>query len=206
MYYTIYKITNLLTNQIYVGLHQTTNINDGYMGSGSRITNAIRKYGKENFYKEILHIFDNASDMFEMEACIVNEEFVQRDDTYNLKPGGHDTIGHYKIMSDLGKEARKTALSKLWSDEEYKRRHGNLSSKRQKEEYKNGRRPAFKGHCHTEESKKSIGMKNSLNQKGEGNSQYGTMWIYSLSEKKSKKIKKGDPIPDGWLPGRKIKF
>ena len=32
------------------------------------------------------------------------------------------------------------------------------------------------------------------------------MWIYSLEEKISKKIPKGNVIPEGWLKGRKIKF
>jgi len=44
---------------------------------------------------------------------------------------------------------------------------------------------------------------------GTKNSQFGTMWIYNLEEKLSKKIKKED-LPDyenlGWLKGRKIKF
>ena len=41
---------------------------------------------------------------------------------------------------------------------------------------------------------------------GEKNPQYGSMWIYNLELKESKKIPKGDNIPDGWLKGRKMKF
>lgn len=29
------------------------------------------------------------------------------------------------------------------------------------------------------------------------------MWIHSLDEKVSKRIKKTDPIPEGWFKGRK---
>ena len=32
------------------------------------------------------------------------------------------------------------------------------------------------------------------------------MWIYSLEEKKSKKIPKGTDIPKGWLKGRIVNF
>lgn len=63
-----------------------------------------------------------------------------------------------------------------------------------------------KGRTHSLETKKKISNKNSLHQRGTGNSQYGTMWIYSLEEKKSKKIKKGESIPQGWMPGRMIKI
>ena len=40
----------------------------------------------------------------------------------------------------------------------------------------------------------------SLNQSGENSSQRGTMWINNGSE--SKKMKKDDLIPDGWIKGR----
>lgn len=50
----IYKITNRINNKIYIGQHITNNMNDGYMGSGSAINQAYKKYGKDNFTKEIL--------------------------------------------------------------------------------------------------------------------------------------------------------
>ena len=43
-------------------------------------------------------------------------------------------------------------------------------------------------------------------QTGEKNSQHGTMWIHNLELKESKKIPKGDIIPEGWLKGRVIDF
>ena len=59
MIYTVYKITNTINNRYYIGVHKTTNPNDSYYGSGLVIKEAIKKYGKENFIKEILFTFEN---------------------------------------------------------------------------------------------------------------------------------------------------
>ena len=54
MFYTVYKTTNLINSKIYVGLHVTSNLEDDYLGSGSQLKSAVKKYGKENFKRETL--------------------------------------------------------------------------------------------------------------------------------------------------------
>lgn len=87
-YHLIYKTTNLVNNKIYMGAHSTNEVDDGYLGSGKMLHSAIKKYGVENFKREILHMFDSPEEMFEKEKEIVTEEFVSRSDVYNIVTGG----------------------------------------------------------------------------------------------------------------------
>lgn len=64
-YYLVYQITNLINEKIYIGRHITNKIDDGYLGSGHQIQKAVEKYGRENFKKEILFVFDNMEEMVE---------------------------------------------------------------------------------------------------------------------------------------------
>lgn len=48
----IYLTTNLVNNKKYIGLD--THNNPRYLGSGKQLTQALKKYGRKNFTKEIL--------------------------------------------------------------------------------------------------------------------------------------------------------
>ena len=88
MKYIVYQITNIVNDKIYVGAQSTSDVDDDYLGSGKVLKRAIVKYGKNNFKKDVLFVFDNKEDMFSKEREIVNESFVSRKDTYNCKLGG----------------------------------------------------------------------------------------------------------------------
>lgn len=83
-----YKITNNINGHYYYGIHSTDDLNDDYMGSGTRLHYAYKKYGKENFTKEILKFFDTYEDACEYESIIVNETLLKDDSCYNIKLGG----------------------------------------------------------------------------------------------------------------------
>ena len=50
----VYKVINKVNGKYYIGV-QNTDKKD-YLGSGTAITEAIHKYGKENFTRDILSI------------------------------------------------------------------------------------------------------------------------------------------------------
>jgi hypothetical protein len=94
VYYTIYQITNLNSGKVYIGKHKTKNLNDGYMGAGTDIQYAIMSEGRQNFKKEILEIFETEKQMIEKEKQLVNQQFVDSDQSYNrVVAGGYTWPG-----------------------------------------------------------------------------------------------------------------
>lgn len=100
MNYIVYKIMNKINGKIYIGCHKTNNITDNYMGSGTYIARAIKKYGIENFEKVVLYNFDNNLDMLKKEAELVNKEFIKRKDVYNIIEGGGFNTSGFAIAQD----------------------------------------------------------------------------------------------------------
>lgn len=206
MFYLIYKITNNLNGKFYIGCHKTNNKEDGYMGSGTYLKNAIRKHGIENFTKEIIVECSDENEMFNKERELV----VLCDQSYNLKEGGCGGFDHINSNEELriakNKRASKTTMSKYshmlseWGSKGARRR---LEIYGVNENWVKAGRTTFLGKNHTDENKRKIGEANSKHQTGEGNSQFGTMWITDGIS--SKKINKNDPIPDGWRKGRIMK-
>lgn len=78
-------------------MHSTKDINDDYLGCGhwrgrkiynniySPVLNAFKKYGDDNFIKEILFIFDNREDALQKEQELVD---INDNKCYNARTGG----------------------------------------------------------------------------------------------------------------------
>lgn len=134
MKYIVYKTTNKINNYIYIGVHKTTNpeVFDGYLGCGvnikipytyehskTKFQQAVKEFGTSNFYREILATFDTPEQAYELEGIIVNEDFLARDDVYNMILGGiinkssgikvfqYDSKGNYITEYDSYESAAK---------------------------------------------------------------------------------------------------
>lgn len=115
--YTVYKTTNLLNGYIYIGVHKTDRPNDKYLGSGKYFKLAVKKYGRENFKKEVLFIYDTLEEAYEKEKELVDKSFYLREDTYNLTGGGSYTISFYgrkgHVGSMRGKKHKPETIEKI---------------------------------------------------------------------------------------------
>lgn len=87
-YYYIYKIINNINRHFYIGVHTSKNVPDSYIGSGSRLHDAYKKYGVNNFTKYIFEFFTSQKDMLNAERLIVNEVLVDDPNCYNITVGG----------------------------------------------------------------------------------------------------------------------
>lgn len=212
-HYLIYQIRNKLNGMIYIGQHQTENVDDGYMGSGLRIQYAINKYGIENFEKTILFECNSEEEMNQKEAEIVNEDFIARDDVYNIVPGGWS--GSFKSLSF---EDKSKASKKRWQNlsvekkkEIMRKVHANQIGKHLSDEVKQKISKKLKEVFTKDISKNGMfGKHHSLDSKlkiskhhtGKGNPQFGTMWICNDETFETKKIPNTSEIPNGWRRGR----
>lgn len=207
-YHYIYKTINLVNGKYYYGMHSTDNLNDDYIGSGQMLWHAIKKYGRENFKKEILEFFPDRSSLKEREKLIVNEDLVRDPVCMNLTIGGqggfHSDEEQFKRSSSGGKA---TSL-RLKTDEIFSHDFSKKMSDSAKIKHEFGilHAPDWTGKHHNENAKRKIGDHTKLSQKGEKNSQYGKIWISNLDKKENKRILKSESIPEGWNRGRKIKW
>ena len=88
MYY-IYRIINKVNGKTYIGQHKYKKLNDNYMGSGKLLKLAKKKYGIENFEKEILYSriqYKETAD--DVECFAIAKERALGKAEYNIADGG----------------------------------------------------------------------------------------------------------------------
>ena len=167
------------------------------MGSGIFLNYAKEKYGLNNFEKEILQFFENEKDMFNAEKRIVNEEFLLRDDVYNLVTGGCGWFPkNSEQIKQFGQMGAKAHFEKYGSFHSPNMKEWLISDKNITHLRKIGiSKIAIENRKKTY---KKIG-----HQQKEKNSMFGTLWI--TNGEISKRIHKNEEIPKGWRKGRIMK-
>lgn len=122
MFGYIYKVTNLINGKIYIGQHSKsdnslTELDTSYWASGIKINNAFRKYGYENFTREILCWCESLDELNKKEIYYINEfNSTNNEIGYNIAEGGNSSnyikgyseeelIAHHNKISNGNKRA-----------------------------------------------------------------------------------------------------
>lgn len=131
-YYT-YKIVSLLPDKpyYYYGIHKTKVLEDGYFGGGQRLQSTVKKYGKENFRKNILKFYENYDQLIKAEKGLVGNLYETDPWCLNLVAGGGTTHGFHRPrteeekrhLSEYNKVHSKWAQGNAFDDPEFRERH-----------------------------------------------------------------------------------
>lgn len=127
MLYTVYKTVNVINGKEYVGFHKIENLNsilytesengsifsDGYMGSGKLMKRALQKYGPLNMRQSLLLVTEDKDEAEFYEREVVNEDWVNRDDTYNISLGGNTAILFGDNNGFFGEKHSKETIAKI---------------------------------------------------------------------------------------------
>jgi hypothetical protein len=193
-------------------MHSTSNLNDGYMGSGKRLWLSINKHGKKNHTKEILEFLDDRESLINREIQLVNEDILNDSMCMNLMKGGKGgfiSIDQQKNRSSAGGKRHSELLitDSEYSDRVATNKREGLIRRWKDPEYRSKLMVIvgtnFKNKQHSTETKKLMSASHKNKGLADSNSQFGTCWITNMSE--NAKIHRGDIVPDGWQLGRIIK-
>jgi group I intron endonuclease len=143
-FYIVYKTTCLINYKIYVGQHVQINTSavDSYLGSGTAIEDAIKKYGKKNFIRENIEYCTSANLSMRENYWIDELSATNPNIGYNLMSG---------VDNIVWTPERKAYLSRSFLGENnpmWGKGYMFVGSKNH-----------FYGKHHSEESKKKIGSR-----------------------------------------------
>ena len=190
-----YMVTNKLNGKVYVGSHSWDGegLDPNYYGSGTAITRAVKKYGKENFQVEVLYYYDTIEECRADEERILTEYDVKNcPHSYNCKNSAigftsEDVKGKNNPM--YGRTGEKHPFyGKTRTEETRNKISQAIKGKTHTEDTRNKISQANKGRTRTEETRNKI----SQALRGEKHPFYGRTHTAD-SKKKMSQAKKGIP-------------
>lgn len=201
MYGYIYKTTNLINNKIYVGQHKSEIFEPKkYIGSGTLLIKAIKKYDFKNFKCELLEECSSSEQLDEREIYWI----AKLHPDYNLEEGGTGGSRKGRKFSEIGKkhmsDARKGSGNNMYGkhhSEETRRKisetkRGKKLSEDVREHISEGHKGQIswiKGKHHTEETKQKLRLINL----GRPSPSKGLKWSEE-QRKRLSEIRKGKKI------------
>ena len=197
----IYITTNLINGKKYIGQRKFVDYGGkkwiDYLGSGKLLKEAIDKYGRDNFYREIVAIAYSKEELNNLEINFIKEHNATKDrNYYNITKGGDSGIGQKKGFTHS--DETKALLSKIQKE---KLNNGELVNPNPKgssrpeisgekhwnfgthwsNETKQKMSHSHTGKTHSKETRQKISEINT----GSGNPNYGNKWDKNQKQKAS---------------------
>lgn len=201
MKYYVYKITNLINGNFYIGKRTHKNpYSDSYMGSGKLIKEAISKKGITNFKKEIIAIFETNEEAAQLERQLVTKDVIKSNKCYNMHEGGHGGFGHINNGDDQHIERCRKAGRAAITQLHQKIKAGQISRKNMRvwdsysaREASNSFHAGLSGD--KEKWKRKLSLNNHMNNK---------IWCIPIGSTDYTLRKPFDAsrLPEGWIPIR----
>ena len=177
-FHYIYKIIRD-DGRYYIGMHSTDDIDDGYFGSGKKITRSVKKHGLEKHTKEILEFLPTREALRLREEQLVTEEVVNDPMCMNIATGGHPSGFFSDAHRDKWLAAGKNNLKRAHTKDVQKRaietRIARGTGFRPKPGSWNLATKAASTENAIEKRKKTFSERRHM--QGEKNSQFGTRWL-----------------------------
>jgi len=199
--YIIYKTTNLINGKIYIGQHlvkNEINLDPWYLGSGTFLFKAIKKYGRDNFKREVLcKILNN--DIYKTNK--LEEYFINKFDClrlgYNIIKGSpfeHNPMMNPDVAAKVSYKLRNGSHHDVSGEKNPNFGNGykisgdknpmkNIEVSKRNSELR-------RGHKRNEEQRKRISDSKRGRGLGESNSNFGNKWSEEKKRELSEKIKR----------------
>lgn len=113
MYGFIYITTCKVNGKKYIGQRKYSRGWENYIGSGTALANAIAKYGRENFSREIICEAETPEKLNQLEYDLtIKFDVVNSDNWYNLSYGGKAPSG-FKFSEEARKKLSQSLKGKM---------------------------------------------------------------------------------------------
>lgn len=163
MYYYTYLVICTEGNfkgKIYFGCHRTKKLNDGYIGSGRKLKDYLKKY-PTGYYREIIRYYNSDEELKQAERELIKQH-LNKDYCLNLCEGGQWGKLSEEIRKEIGKKVSLSLKGHIVNNET--RKKISLSNKGlqtrlgqyHKEISKNTISNSLKGHKVSDETKQKI--------------------------------------------------
>jgi len=152
--FSVYKTTSLVSTGFYYGIHKTSRPNDSYLGSGTIIKLAVKKYGPKQFKKEVLFCFATRKEAADKERELIAAA-KGNPLCWNITPGGEegwDQVNesgvvqrYWRANRETMREAIREAVKRKWADPDHRASHLAVNNSPEvKEKQREGHRRQWK--------------------------------------------------------------